>query len=63
MLTTDDVVSQVVYPIEGNFVNLSVASDEDEDSDWGGMGGGGAGVDGENEDLDRNAFDFFVNDE
>ena len=52
MLTTDDVVSQVVYPIEGNFVNLCVANDDDEDSDWG----------GENEDLERNAFDFFVND-
>ena len=52
MLTTDYFFSQVVYPIEGNFVNLRIASDEHEDSDWG----------GENEDLDRNAFDFFVND-
>ena len=51
MLTTDDVVSQVVYPIEENFVNLCVASDEDGDSDWG----------GENEDFERNAFEFFVN--
>ena len=53
MLTTNYVVNQVFYPIEGNFVNLRVPSDEDEDSDWR----------GENEDLDRNAFDFFVNDQ
>ena len=51
MLTTDYFFNQVVYPIEENFVNLRVASDEDEDSDWG----------GENEDLDKNVFDFFVN--
>ena len=53
MLTTDDVVSQVLNPIEANFVNLRVCSDEDEDSERG----------GENEDFDRSAFEFFVNDE
>lgn len=53
MSSTNEIVYQIVYPIEENFINLCVASDDDEVSDWG----------GESDDFDGNGFNFLVNDE
>ena len=53
--STNDGDNEIVYPIEvmEYFVNLRLATDDD-DSDWGNE---------EDDEFDRNAFDFIVDDE
>ena len=53
--STSDGDNENVYPIEvtEDFVNLRLATDDD-DSDWGNE---------EDDEFDRNAFDFIVDDE
>ena len=53
--STNDGDNEIVYSIEvtEDFVNLRLATDDD-DSDWGNE---------EDDEFDRNAFDFIVDDE